>query len=316
MPPQKNLRKLLSQAQKKQGKNETTLPPELKPKPKKPPSSYKVSKQTEEELAYQEFLAQLDFSKDPDQVRLMIDEFANATAGKFQGRKLLLQNIFNTLPPHLWFTFVQEFIGQKDKSLSDFFDTYILRPNVQEDIKQLQLAKIAEEVAEEIDEEELAETIYVTETTVAKKPKRPIKLYDPITDQEITEFTKPTKPKPPTPQSQELTYLQKQCIQELKKAPWLDSVVKKVYIAPVPGGNSIELYKADQPSISRFNIKWYPANLKFFLLLCTNKSNQTQNKNIFTTEIIKQGVTSRISFRIGYDTSSGFLIQNENICCN
>ena len=241
MPPQqKNLRKLLSQAQKKQGKNETVLPPESKPKPKpkKPPTSYKVSKQNEEELAYQEFLAQLDFSKDPNQIRMMIDEFATATAGKFQGRQVLLQNIFNTLPPHLWFTFVQEFTAQKDKGLNDFYNIYLestddpivirkaelgtliatkkyniqqlrekkdvtldalkkseiadeiatskkelklyteeleeikdVLPSVLEDIKQFRLAKIAEEVAEQLDEEELAETIPITETITQPKHK-------------------------------------------------------------------------------------------------------------------------------------------------
>lgn len=101
------------------------------------------------------------------------------------------------------------------------------------------------------------------------------------------------------------------CVDKLRIANWFGQVVKDIWITSVDNSDISKFVSKNVEKNSRVYLgaAWIKPNSYFFSILCNRDSIQTQKDDVFTIKINDQ----EFSFSIGYQTASGFHVQNEEI---
>lgn len=256
-----------------------------------------------------------------EEVLNSMKEFGSAR-NAFYIRKKLFENISNILPEdlELYHDFASEYISQEDQKLKDFWDSYQKRPAVAAAIREKvdlleekdRLQDIARDLFGEEDEEleieEEKEKVLVPQVVKPKKRTKLVEILDDGTMVEVPITKKQLKP----------TYVfgehpqEKLCISEYRTVPWLNAMLKGIYIQPVDD-NDLSMYinnKAEVLDQGNEGV-WFPVNKNFYYFVCGPKANFRDQDGDIMKAIDDNN--KAVFMKVGFMTNIGFIIQDQTI---
>jgi hypothetical protein len=330
MPPKTNPLTKLKAAQKKQAQKPTLIDENIKSKKTKKPNIQniaEVSKITKEEQRRKEFFENI---LEIDDINNIIEYMVNFSTAynAYWTRKSLFESILNELPEDLnvYHNFAKQYTNQSDLNLDKFWEKY--KANNEDIIKSNRIKKEKEEEKEKEEKEvnilldkllnsneeiEIREKIEKSSKR-SKKSKRPTKFGDISPGRTFRPYEK--KSKPPTKKLifGESTY-DKSLIIEYKNAPWLKKgKIKKIYIKPVNNSNLSQYVNLNEIPKIIDGEQWFSINKNFYYLVLGPKSlfNEQSGETLSVTDKNNE----ILFFELGFETNTGFIIQNEIIFKN
>ena len=249
-------------------------------------------------------------------------EYFRLARNAFYIRKKLIENIFNVLPEdlELYHDFAGEYISQENQKLQEFWDDYQKRTAVavaiREKIDMLdekdRLEDIVKDLFEDEDEDEIViEEDYKVQLTPVVKPKKRTKLVEIQPDGTMVEVSVNKK-------QVKSTYIfgedpqEKLCISEYRTIPWLNAMLKGIYIQPVDD-NDLSMYINNKAKILDQGDEgiWFPVNKNFYYFVCGPKANFRDQEGDIMKSIDSNN--RAVFMKVGFMTNIGFIVQDQNI---
>ena len=316
--------------------NKPTVIMEQKPvKPggkNKPKTAKQLKQDMEEDKSIRAFFKNLP--NIPDEQLVQAFEIFGSDSKANWNRKRLFSKIITKLPLEFYQDLAESYIIQERKNLEDFYITFVETPTVAVAIKKKE--ELADQKYDELQLEELtkkkerdrlrkinlqlfgdddSDDDYV-KPSVPPGPKPQIRLVDVGPNGEFIDVEFPAKQPMKLDGS---NYVDKMCLEYRYNLPWIQGIVTKTFIASPNGGiidKTSDLYKyietgKNSKTRQEVGANWYSINNKFSLLMCNNNSyKRIQDGNILTS-FTENG--EPVSLMIGYETTRGFIVQDEKI---
>lgn len=311
--------KALAEARKKEleaaKKREEKMLEELVTKPKAkrprvPPNAATVARNKKESAGLRKIL-----EKTSDDALLVTLDMLSKEPNAPYARRILLQRILKELPEDIIVELISEFLEQTDQNLDSFYAEFLKKPSVQAAIRikmsdldmewadtkrrqeeQKRMKSLIKLMAEEGDivEEEDEEEIVTARQSIKKKRERP------PSEDFRGKFLPGLRPGP-----------YRSCLEMYKKPPWVEAMVKGVYIRPTTSklGHLLP-YVIQKITVPHEGENWYKVSDLYFNLRCRTGKAIGQNGDVFSISDKKGNV---LEMKIGYDTNRGFIVQDPDL---
>lgn len=313
------------QRQEREVKERTTAPPPTTTTARRPTKKSDID--VEEKLDYEarQLFGAISRMND-DLIMSSLRNFQN-DSGSSKTLKKIVSTILSKLPQYYIKDFATKFVNQPTDTrdnIQNFWNKYISQPEINELIQ-----KKEEEDAMELREreEEQSRLERIRKQIFPDNDEFPI---EPAPDDEIKPLQKQGTIKPDYLQQQKSSknivtaqrpirkkqvftkQLDNSCASLYRVLPWLDLEVSGVYIASVEQGGDIGPYIIEDKSIERNGEKWYMSNAKYGQLLCS-KEGKLREQRGNELIILDKNRNPKLKLKVGYQTSQGFVIQDESI---
>jgi hypothetical protein len=280
------------------------------------PSGQDVARQNEDDGKIRAFVDEnIDLSaEDFKKAIVAFGQQANAPYGRRGNFDRIIQGLPNDEYIHQFF---EKYTGQDKRGLVSYYELYIKKPAVVAAIKTAfkdgdnmyierqkmeEMQRLIQSMAEEGDVVEEGEgeggpgeSKSLPGPVFVRTPPAPI-VYPPVWN-------------PGSPSTRPGYY--RECIKLYSRPPWVEGVVKNVYLTQVEGGTNVGDYSSLETKKVVEGVTWHPVNKEYFKLQCNALARtRTQEENVL---LVLTSDKKQVQLRIAYDTNRGFQIQDEEM---